>query len=81
MLGSRTGTTRTYHVRVPHVVPLEGLEGMVGLNFGDVANIAHQNLFRDSMVGTEFTTAADILGLTVKSRDFIDRNRFFLVGV
>jgi hypothetical protein len=63
------------------VVSLEGLEALIGLNFGDVANIAHQNLFRDSMVGTEFTAAADILGLTVESRYFIDRNRFFLVGV
>jgi hypothetical protein len=63
------------------VVSLEGLEALVGLYLGDVANITHHDLFCDSMVGTKLAAAAGILGLTVKSGDFIDRDRFFLVGV
>jgi hypothetical protein len=64
------------------VVSLEGLEALVGLYLSDVANVTDQDLFWDSMVGTKLAAAAaDILGLTVKSRDFIDRDRFFLVGV
>lgn len=73
--------SRTHHVGVPHVVSLESLEALVGLNFGDVADITHENLFRDSMFGTEFTAAASILGLTVESGDLVDRDGFFLVGV
>jgi hypothetical protein len=63
------------------VVSLEGLEALVGLYLSDVANVTDQDLLWDSMVGTKLAAAADILGLTVKSRDFIDRDRFFLVGV
>jgi len=63
------------------MVSLEVLEALVGLYFGDVADITGDDLFRDSMVGTKLAAAASILGLTVKSGDFIDCDRFFLVGV
>jgi len=62
------------------VISLEGLEAVIGLYLSDVANITHDDLFRDSMVRTEFAAAANILGLTVESGDLIDRNGF-LVGV
>jgi len=62
------------------VISLEGLEATIGLYLSDVANITHDDLFRDSMVRTDFAAAANILGLTVESGDLIDRN-WLLVGV
>lgn len=61
------------------MISLEGLEAAIGLYLSDVANITHDDLFRDSMVGTEFAAAANILGLTVESGDLIDRDRFLLL--
>jgi hypothetical protein len=71
----------THHVRIPHVVSLEVLEALIGLYFGDVANITHEDLFRDSMIRTKLAATADILGLAVKPGDFVDCDRFFLIGV
>ena len=63
------------------MISLEGLEAAIGLYLSDVANITHDDLFRDSMVRTEFAAAANILGLTVESGDLIDRDRFILLSV
>lgn len=62
------------------MISLEGLEAAIGLYLSDVADITHEDLFRDSMVGTEFAAAAS-LGLTVESGDLIDRNGFLLIRV
>lgn len=62
------------------MVSLEGLEAAIGLYLSDVANITHENLFGDSMVGTKFTAAAS-LGLTVESGDLVHRNGLILIRV
>lgn len=63
------------------MVSLEGFEAAIGLDLSDVANITHDDLFRDSMVGTEFAAAASILGLTIESGNFVDRDRLLLISV
>lgn len=62
------------------MISLEGLEAAIGLYLSDVADITHEDLLWDSMVGTEFAAAAS-LGLTVESGDLIDRNGFLLIRV
>lgn len=60
---------------------LESPEAVVGLYFGDVADIANDDFLSNAMVGTSFAATAGILGLTVESGDLVDRDRFILVGV